>query len=136
MKFLFGLLAQTVLLVLIMESCSPTITPVPPTTMLHTKSFDPRTSAILKIAGDSNVYDYDLSCGCSFPLKAEGADTSHIYYYDLTHLKDTITHHVIIAKARLPLVTGTYTGWLAVTTIQPITTELLKDTLRDTLIVP
>ncbi len=130
MKPLFLLLIMSAFMAVVIVSCSPPITPVAPTTLVPDK-----TGGILNLT-DSNVYNYQLSCTCPFPLKIEGADTSNILYHDISHLKDTIVYHLIIAKAKQSLTSGKYTGWLAITTIQPVTTELLKDTLRDTVIVP
>jgi hypothetical protein len=130
MKSLFGLFVLAAFSAVVIDSCSPIITPVVPTTLKPDK-----TGGVMSKT-DSNVYNYQLSCLCPFPLKIEGADTSQISYHDLTHLKDTIVYHLVIAKPKLPLTSGKYTGWLAITTIQPVTTELLKDTLRDTVIVP
>ena len=56
--------------------------------------------------------------------------------YTTSDFKDTIVTHNIKAGAKAGLSKGMHTGWLAITTIQPITTELLKDTLRDTVMVP
>ena len=140
MKNLFRLIALTALIAVVMESCSPTITPISPVTLVLLKTRFPtqNSGGILTKMADTNLYDYALSCGCAFPLKAEGADTSSLFY-DLSNLKDTITDHKIKASPRSGLTFKSgqkYIGWLAITTIQPITTELLKDTLRDTVLVP
>jgi hypothetical protein len=63
-------------------------------------------------------------------------DTSSYISYNTSDFKDTIVVHTIKASAKGKLPSGQYIGWLAITTIQPVTTELLKDTLRDTVIVP
>ena len=137
MKHFFYFFLASILVLVVMDSCSPTITPIAPTTLLHTKTFSPvvRANGILRNAVDTNLYSYDLSCGCSFPLGVD-RDTSSYIYYNTSDFKDTITVHKIKAAAKAGLKSGTYSGWLAITTIQPITTELLKDTLRDTLIFP
>ncbi len=137
MKHLFYLFLASVVVLVMIDSCSPTITPIAPVTLVHSKAYSPvvRADGILRNNPDTNVYAYDLSCGCSFPLKIDGADTSSITYYTVD-FKDTIVVHHIKAGARAGLSKGQHTGWLAITTIQPVTTELLKDTLRDTVIVP
>jgi hypothetical protein len=137
MKHLFYFFLAGVLVLVTMQSCSPTITPLAPTTLAQTKTYSPivRSNSIMGIAPDTNVYAYDLTCGCSFLLGIDGADTSSITY-NTKDFKDTIIVHNIMAGARAGLAKGQHTGWLAITTIQPVTTELLKDTLRDTVIVP
>src|SRR5689334_20695276 len=108
MKLLLFLAILT--LIVSIDSCSPSTSPPAPTTLV------PNRTGKVMTKTDSNSYDFRLSCGCPFPLKVEGADTTNIFYYDLSHLKDTVTAHLIIAKPRLPLASGTYTGWLAITT--------------------
>jgi hypothetical protein len=137
MKPLYPLLIVAAFIAAAIDSCSPTLTPVAPNTFVHTKTYSPivRTNGILRNSPDTNVYAYDLSCGCAFPLKIDSADTTSITY-NTSDFMDTIVVHNIKASARAGLASGQHTGWLAITTIQPITTELLKDTLRDTVIVP
>ena len=125
----YPILIVAAFIAVIFDSCSPTITPLPPTTLIHTK-----TGKIVNPA-DTCVYDYALSCGCAFPLAVDAIDTTSIIY-DTANLKDTANHHKIKASVKPGLSSGKHTGFLAITTIQPITTELLKDTLRDTVIVP
>src|SRR5512140_14833 len=124
LKKLYPLLIVVAFAAIVIDSCSPTLTPEPPVTLIHTK-----TGGVLN-AADTNLYAYSLSCGCDFPLAVDTADTSSIRY-DITHLKDTIAAHRIKVSARSGLASGKYTGFLAITTIPPITRELLKDTLRD-----
>ena len=83
---------------------------------------------------DTNTYSFALSCGCPFELKAEGADTSKIHY-DLSNIPVKANSHLIKAYPVVGLTPGTYTGWLAVVTLQPDTNPDLRDTLRDTVIV-
>jgi hypothetical protein len=134
MKTLFCFLA---LAAIGLDACSPTINPSAPTTLVGLKTYSPavRTKGIMGNAPDTNIYAYDLSCTCSFPLKIDNADTSSITY-NTSDFKDTIVVHNIKAGARAGLASGQHIGWLAITTIQPVTTELLKDTLRDTVMVP
>jgi hypothetical protein len=134
MKTLFCIL---ILAAMTLDSCSPTITPSPPVTFVAIKTYSPaiRTKGIMGIAPDTNIYAYDLSCTCPFPLKIDSADTSSITY-NTSDFANSIVVHTIKAGARAGLASGQHTGWLAITTIQPVTTELLKDTLRDTVIVP
>jgi hypothetical protein len=123
---------------LALDSCSPSITPVSPTTLNLVAKTRNQTSAfggILKTTSDTNIYAYALSCGCSFRLKVENADSSAIHYYT-NDFKDTVGGHYIRATPFSGLTSGkTYTGYLAIATIQPLTTELLRDTLRDTVVV-
>ncbi len=137
MKHLFYLFLASVVVLVVMDSCSPTLTPLPPTTLSRSKTLSPsiRVDGKLRNTPDTNVYRYNLTCGCSFPLAIDSADTTSITY-KTSDFKDTIKFHYIKAAARAGLSSGQHTGWLAITTIQPVTTELLKDTLRDTVIVP
>ena len=135
---LYPLLIVAAFIAAVMNSCSPTLSPVAPTTLDLKSKTRNSTSAyggILKVTTDTNFYVYKLSCGCPFPLAVDASDTTWIHY-DLSHLKDTTDSHVMSATPKSPLVSGQHTGWIAITTIQPVTTELLKDTLRDTVIVP
>ena len=141
MKPLYSLLIVAAFIAVAMDSCSPTLTPVAPTTLVLVSKSGNQTTAsggILKSTKDTNFYAYKLSCDCAFPLKVDARDTSSIHY-DISHLMDTTGGHTIFATPRsgITFTSGQkYTGWLAITTIQPITTELLKDTLRDTVMVP
>ncbi len=135
MENLFRLIALTILVTVLMESCSPTITPVPPVELNHTKVFAPRTSGILKVPTDSNVYNLGLSCGCDFELAVETVDSPKILY-DFGNIATKAGVHTIKAFPRPGLTTGTYTGWAAVVTLKPDTNPDLRDTLRDTCIVP
>ena len=74
-----------------------------------------------------------LSCGCPFPMKVEGGDTSVIHYSYPYFDSIEYVQYIYVDVPKLPA-PGTYTGWLAITTIPPIK-ETLRDTLRDTIVV-
>lgn len=129
LKDLFKVLALTFVISVTIDSCSPTSNPPDTPTLNHIKTGN------IMSTKDSNSYNFGLSCGCAFELKAEGADTSKIHY-DFGNSATSYTTHVIKAFPKLPLASGTYTGWIAVVTLKPDTNPDLRDTLRDTVKVP
>jgi hypothetical protein len=121
-----------------LDACSPTITPEPPVTLVAlAKSGNQKTSpgGLLHSTADTNKYDFALSCGCGFRFVVENYDTSAIHY-DIINFKDTTSDHKIRASSKSGLASGTHPGYLMIATLQPLTTELLRDTLRDTVVVP
>ena len=113
----------------VFNSCSPSVNPPPPTTLNVI-----RTGGVMSLK-DSNVYNYGLSCGCSFELQSENADSTSIRY-DLGTSSVAHQNQIIKAFPRKGLTSGKHIGWLALTTLKPDTNPTLKDTLRDTVIVP
>ena len=138
MKHLLKFLGMAIPVILVMNSCSPTVTGEAPTTLdLNSKTRN-QTNAfggILNSTADTNTYVYKLSCGCPFELKFEGTDTTSIRY-DLGTSGTSYTSHIIRAFPRAGLAKGTHTGWAAIVTLQPDTNPDLRDTMRDTVIVP
>jgi len=115
---------------MISYSCSPTSPPPETPTLIHTK-----TGSIMKPVPDSNIYNFALTCGCAFELKFDGADSTSIRY-DLGTSGTSFTSHIIKAFPRAGLAKGMHTGWAGVVTLQPDTNPDLRDTMRDTVIVP
>jgi hypothetical protein len=129
LKNLYPLLIVAAFVAMVMDSCSPT-----PTGVEDTKLNPNKTGKRMGIK-DSNTYDYALSCGCEFELKVENSDQTSIRY-DFGNITTPSTSHLIKAFPRPGLTTGTYYGWAAVVTLKPDTNPDLRDTLRDTVVVP
>src|SRR5579872_3554655 len=112
------------ILVIAVTACTPSIDSSTPNSLLHRKI-----GSVLQLK-DTNTYSYLLESGCPYPLGVESADTSAVKY-DVSHLRDTISVHTIVATAKPGLKRGIYYGTLAIVTLKP-TVESFRDTLRDT----
>ncbi|MDP4218879.1 MAG: hypothetical protein Q8916_02245 [Bacteroidota bacterium] len=123
MKYLSYLIIAVVIVTI--DSCSPKADSIEATSMIHT-----RTSI-----ADTNIYDYDLTCGCDFELKVVDGDTAKNLIYDVGNIAVPASHHIIRVYPKAGLAPGTYTGWLAIVTLKPDTQEDFRDTLRDTIAV-
>ena len=125
---LFG----NLLLLAILSSCAPSPTNTePPAKLLH----DP-ISGQLTVATPSRTVTSKLNCGCPFALTISGAGDTSIIKYSIPTKDTAISSHTITISAKTAgLAKGTYTSWLALQTPDP-NVKFLRDTLRDTLIVP
>ncbi len=123
-----ALIAAFVVLTGFMVGCAPTVDTPNEAVTLITKSAG-------RVQDSARYYSLNLSCGCPFPLKIEAIDTTQGVIYEYPDVGDTISIHTVRAKAKSGLTSGTHIGYMALVTIPP-TVETLRDTLRDTLIVP
>src|SRR5437870_12978959 len=113
MKNLFRLFALAMLVLVGLDSCTPTSNPP----FVNSLNKQKTKSGILKLAADTNIYTFGLQCGCPFKLRIETADTVSILY-DTTNIATKDYTHIIKAFARPGLAYGTYTGSLALVTVK------------------
>jgi hypothetical protein len=131
MKKLFNLFATTLIMTLVMDSCSPTSNPP----FVNSLNKQKTKAGTLHMASDTNIYVFGLQCGCAFELKIVSADTGHVHY-DLGNSAVRDFTHTIKGSPKAGLPPGTYIDSLTVMTVKPDTSEDFTETLRDTVVVP
>jgi hypothetical protein len=114
-----------------LNSCSPTASDtIKPTTLV------PSPSGQVTSSGGTRLVSYALSCGCPFKMQVRSADTSDWIVYEYPNFPDLQSIHDIRAMLKPGAPSGMHRGWIEIGTVQPETTEDLRDTLRDSVMVP
>ncbi len=117
----------------IISACAPT--PPNEVEVPVTLDHNPATKQ-LTVAAPSKTLTATLSCGCPFAITIVNAGDTSIIKYSIPTKNDELSAHSITVSANpTGLASGTYTSFLALQTPDPRVT-FLRDTLRDTLIVP
>lgn len=116
----------------ILSACAPSApdNTEPPAKLEHTP-----TGGQLTGTPPSLTVTSSLNCGCAFALTISGAGDTSIIKYSISNAATQLTSHAVTVSAPAGLAKGTYTSWLALQTPDP-NVKFLRDTLRDTLIVP
>ncbi|HET9136759.1 MAG TPA: hypothetical protein VFO76_08980, partial [Candidatus Kapabacteria bacterium] len=114
-----------------LNSCSPTANnDIKPTTLI------PLASGQVTSSGGTRLVNYSLSCGCPFKMQVRSADTSDWIVYEYPNFGDLQSQHSIRASLKAGAPSGMHRGMIEIGTVQPETTEDLRDTLRDSVMVP
>lgn len=110
-------------------SCGPSVTTSDPINKLDTFI-----TGSVTASGGIRLYQLDLTCGCPFAMRIDGADTTSIVY-DTRDLSTITRPHAVKASLRSGLSSGMHTGWVLLH-MAPPSLDTFYVTLRDTVMVP